>query len=158
LKTEDLTEIFYRNFPFHPTADQDRAIYILSRFLLTEKNRACFLLKGYAGTGKTSLMKALGKTARAARAKVFQMSPTGRAAKVLQTYTSRQALTIHKSIYFRQINRDGSTVFVQHDLTKSEQIERRVMPPPARFDCLTQEEPHWQRDCWTTIYQFNLSV
>ncbi|MFT4659805.1 MAG: exodeoxyribonuclease-5 [Patiriisocius sp.] len=112
LKTEELTHLLLQNLGFTPTPDQERAVYILSRFLLSDKSRCAFLLRGYAGTGKTSLMKALVLSSRAVKMKTFLMSPTGRAAKVLQMYTSKAAFTIHKSIYFRQVSKEGVARFV----------------------------------------------
>ena len=111
-KTKELTDLFLKHLPFSPTEDQERVIYILSRFLFSDKAKTTFLLRGYAGTGKTSMMKALVKTAPAFRMKTFLMSPTGRAAKVLQSYTGKMAFTIHKSIYFRKVDKEGSSQFV----------------------------------------------
>ncbi len=85
--------------PFTPNDDQQQLIQELSRFLLSKENDEMFLLKGYAGTGKTSIIGALIKTLNELKQKTFLMAPTGRAAKVFTSYSDTQAYTIHKKIY-----------------------------------------------------------
>jgi exodeoxyribonuclease V len=85
--------------PFKPTLGQEGFIYQLSEFL-TEKNVGkVFLLRGYAGTGKTSMVISVVKTLKAMNRKYALLAPTGRAAKVLAAYTKQRAFTIHKFIY-----------------------------------------------------------
>jgi exodeoxyribonuclease V len=85
--------------PFKPTTGQEGFIYRLSEFL-TEKNVGkVFLLRGYAGTGKTSMVISVVKTLKAMNRKYALLAPTGRAAKVLAAYTRQRAFTIHKFIY-----------------------------------------------------------
>ena len=90
-----------KGLPFEPTSGQSRAIIALGRFLATDKERCAFLLKGYAGTGKTSLMKSMVLTLEKSGIPYVCLAPTGRAAKVLSSYTQRSAFTIHKHIYKR---------------------------------------------------------
>ena len=71
----------------------------MARFLYDGDPRSAFLLKGYAGTGKTSLVSALIQTLPALRVNAQLLAPTGRAAKVISSYAGRQAYTIHKKIY-----------------------------------------------------------
>lgn len=87
------------NFPYDPTSEQENAIKSLSGFLSSRSNDAAFILRGYAGTGKTSLIGALVKTMDKLQQKVILMAPTGRAAKVFSTYSGHSAFTIHKKIY-----------------------------------------------------------
>lgn len=87
------------NFSYKPTFEQEKAVKKLADFLFTPKNDEIFLLKGYAGTGKTSLIGALVKTMDELQQKCVLLAPTGRAAKVFSHYASRPALTIHKKIY-----------------------------------------------------------
>ena len=96
----------------------------MSRFLFDREERSAFLLKGYAGTGKTSLVSALIGTLPQLRVNCVLLAPTGRAAKVLSNYSHRPAYTIHKKIYMtatdatgavrtvRAINRHAYTLFI----------------------------------------------
>jgi exodeoxyribonuclease-5 len=83
---------------FIPTLDQKKLIIDLSKFIL-DPNMPIFLLKGYAGTGKTSVIAALVQSLNEIRINTVLMAPTGRAAKVLASYAGFQAFTIHKKIY-----------------------------------------------------------
>ena len=86
-------------FPFRPTEDQVAATEQLAAFLLSDETRSVFLLRGYAGTGKTSLVGATVKALNELQQKNVLMAPTGRAAKVFSRYAGQHALTIHKKIY-----------------------------------------------------------
>ena len=88
-----------QNFPHTPTNEQLFALNILADFLLSANENSALLLKGYAGTGKTSLVGALVKTMSGLKQKSVLLAPTGRAAKVLSNYAGQQAFTIHKKIY-----------------------------------------------------------
>lgn len=88
-----------QKFPNQPTQQQEEAFVLLERFLLAENERDCFLLKGYAGTGKTTLISALVQVLSKFQWKSVLLAPTGRAAKVMSTYSSKKATTIHKRIY-----------------------------------------------------------
>ena len=87
------------NLGHNPTTDQDVAISALADYVVQNSNDSIFILKGYAGTGKTSLINALVKTLESAGISSVMMAPTGRAAKVLTAYSGRSAFTIHKKIY-----------------------------------------------------------
>ncbi|NQX91229.1 MAG: AAA family ATPase [Flavobacteriales bacterium] len=86
--------------PFPPTEGQDHAIHALSRFTFSLMPRCALLLKGYAGTGKTSITAAYVNALKATNVGVVLLAPTGRAAKVLSGYSKTPAFTIHKKIYF----------------------------------------------------------
>lgn len=88
-----------QNFPHKPTQDQDLALQALADFLLSTAQDGLLLLKGYAGTGKTSLIGALVKTMIELKQKTVLLAPTGRAAKVFSNYAGQKAFTIHKKIY-----------------------------------------------------------
>ena len=81
------------------TANQSEACTQLVRFLYDAAPNAAYLLRGYAGTGKTTLVSALIRSAAAMSIKTVLLAPTGRAAKVLSNYSRRKAFTIHKYIY-----------------------------------------------------------
>jgi exodeoxyribonuclease V len=89
-----------------PTNDQSEVLKSLARYI-TENNDTIFLLTGYAGTGKTSIISSLVKTLDMLRMKSFLLAPTGRAAKVLASYSGKQAYTIHKKIYRQKSSKDG---------------------------------------------------
>ncbi len=98
--SEDALTLLQRNFPFIPTADQMLLFEKLSHFLQTNhQERSVFILKGYAGTGKTTVIKALTKALRKLQYRAVLLAPTGRAAKVISQYTKRKAYTIHRQIY-----------------------------------------------------------
>lgn len=90
------------NFPYQPTLEQDFAVKSLSDYLLSTKTDEIFVLRGYAGTGKTSLVGALVKTMDQLKQKTVLLAPTGRAAKVFSAYAGHPAYTIHKRIYRQQ--------------------------------------------------------
>lgn len=94
-----LKEQIKENFSFKPTFEQDLAIQYLSEFLLSRTSDAAFILRGYAGTGKTSLVSALVRTMDRMQQKAVLLAPTGRAAKVFSAYAGHPAFTIHKKIY-----------------------------------------------------------
>ncbi len=87
------------NFIFDFTADQQSAIAKIVDFLYSRTNNQVFLLKGYAGTGKSSLIGSLVKTMTQFNQKTVLLAPTGRAAKVFSAYADQPAFTIHKKIY-----------------------------------------------------------
>jgi exodeoxyribonuclease V len=85
--------------PFQPTSQQVELIELLGHFLMSTDPEKVFLLKGYAGTGKTSVVSALVKMMHELKQKSQLLAPTGRAAKVIANYAGFSALTIHKKIY-----------------------------------------------------------
>ena len=87
------------NFSYKPTLEQEKVVKILADFLFFREMESLFLLKGYAGTGKTSLIGALVKTLDQLEQKCVLLAPTGRAAKVFAHYSGHPAYTIHKKIY-----------------------------------------------------------
>lgn len=91
-----------QNFPFEPTPEQEKALHKIVEFLFLQQADSIFLLKGYAGTGKSSLLGALVKTMTEFKQKTVLLAPTGRAAKVFSSYASHPAFTIHKKIYRQQ--------------------------------------------------------
>lgn len=94
-----LTSQIKLNFPFAPTIQQEKTIEKLADFLLEPKERRVFMLCGYAGTGKTTLISALVRTLLQLERRVVLLAPTGRAAKVFSNYSGKGAHTIHKCIY-----------------------------------------------------------
>lgn len=101
-----------REFPYDPTDCQRRLMGNLAVFLTLswKKSNAVFVLKGYAGTGKTTIVKALVNVLPGLGKRTVLMAPTGRAAKVLSGYTGLPAHTIHRKIYFARTSREGNIV------------------------------------------------
>ena len=97
--SDDLGALIRENFEHNPTKEQEKAIILLADFLLSRERDTVFLLKGYAGTGKTSLLAALVRTLGMLQQRVMLLAPTGRAAKVLSSYAGVPAYTIHRKIY-----------------------------------------------------------
>ncbi|MDT3404712.1 ATP-dependent DNA helicase [Mucilaginibacter terrae] len=88
-----------KSFPHQPSAQQQELFVRLHQFLLSNNGHECFLMRGYAGTGKTTVLGALVKALRSYGLKSVLLAPTGRAAKVITGYSGRKAFTIHKRIY-----------------------------------------------------------
>jgi len=97
--SEDFRALIRGNFVHVPTQEQDFVIDSWCRFLLGRSDDSMFLLKGYAGTGKTSLVGALVRTMKMLKQRVVLLAPTGRAAKVMGGYADTSAGTIHRHIY-----------------------------------------------------------
>jgi ATP-dependent exoDNAse (exonuclease V) alpha subunit len=110
--TSDFYKELLQKFPFEPTTKQQELLNELTNFIFDNNNRALFLLKGYAGTGKTTTISTVVNSLWKAGKKAVLLAPTGRAAKVISGYSKRQAFTIHKKIYFPKKQKNGSVDFV----------------------------------------------
>ena len=106
------------NFSYQPTFEQEIAVKSLSEFLLSTANDTVFVLRGYAGTGKTSLVGALVKAMDKLQQKSVLLAPAGRAAKVFSAYAGHPAFTIHKKIYRQQsFSNEVSNFSINDNLT-----------------------------------------
>ena len=99
--------------PFTPNEGQMELLDKLSRFITSQEARKAFILRGYAGTGKTSIMAALVQSLKQLNQRFVLLAPTGRAAKVLGRYAGYPAYTIHKYIYRQK--QLGEEVFTLND-------------------------------------------
>lgn len=99
-------------FPHEPTLKQSIALQKLASFILSDQKDSIFLLKGFAGTGKTTLVGTLVNSLWKTTMKAVLMAPTGRAAKVMSSYSNTQAFTIHRKIYIPKKQRGGGVQFV----------------------------------------------
>ncbi|MFH6604513.1 ATP-dependent RecD-like DNA helicase [Maribacter algicola] len=113
----NLTETNFYNileekFPHRPTDKQSVALQKLATFVLSKNPNDLFLLEGYAGTGKTTIVGTLVNSLWKTSKKAVLMAPTGRAAKVMSNYSNTQAFTIHRKIYFPKKQKGGAVQFV----------------------------------------------
>jgi exodeoxyribonuclease-5 len=106
---------FYREliekFPYSPTQKQTKLFHLLVDFIFDKEPDSLFLLKGYAGTGKTTSISTIVNNLSQVGMKSVLLAPTGRAAKVISLYAKRPAFTIHKKIYFPKKQSNGSVDF-----------------------------------------------
>lgn len=109
------------HFGYEPTADQSTALDVFTAFLAARQGMPAMILRGSAGTGKTSLVAAIVQTLVSLKQRVVLMAPTGRAAKVLAMNCSLPATTIHRKIYRQKkiegdfsldVNMHHNTLFV----------------------------------------------
>lgn len=123
LTGSQLAEMALRALPFNPLEGQSLAIYKMAEYIIAGMWRDVFVLNGYAGTGKTSVIAALIKALSHCKIKSVVLAPTGRAAKVAGEMAQKAASTIHRRIYHMETtsngmviklsaNRDQNTVFI----------------------------------------------
>ncbi|WP_320814834.1 ATP-dependent DNA helicase [Flavobacterium sp.] len=107
--------LFYKTlrekFPFNPTLKQDIFFQKIAEFVISNNKDEIFVLKGYAGTGKTTIISTLVNYLQKADKKYVLLAPTGRAAKVISNYSQKPAFTIHKRIYFPKKSKSGGVSF-----------------------------------------------
>jgi ATP-dependent exoDNAse (exonuclease V) alpha subunit len=99
----DKANLIAQSYPFPPTDEQLVFCREVAGFLSSEIDNRCFILRGYAGTGKTTSVAALVKALNKFKFRSVLLAPTGRAAKVMGNYTNKLALTIHKKIYRKRV-------------------------------------------------------
>lgn len=101
----------FNALPFAPNSQQSEVIDKISDFIFSTNDNELFVLKGYAGTGKTNLIAGITKALPSIKAKSVLLAPTGRAAKVLSNSSQKQANTIHKKIFQQNMSTDGNMMF-----------------------------------------------
>ena len=104
-------KLLEKDLGFPPTSKQDIALQMLSEFVVNAGDNRLFLLKGFAGTGKTTIISTLVKNLWQIRKSGVLLAPTGRAAKVISNYSGKEAFTIHKKIYFPKKTGAGGVQF-----------------------------------------------
>ena len=114
----------YKNFAHNPTQQQKNLIGELAKYIANNTDQQLFMINGYAGTGKTTIIASLVGALRELSIKCVLLAPTGRAAKVMSQYARERAYTIHKKIYRQKviggdsgiftldINRNNNTVYI----------------------------------------------
>jgi exodeoxyribonuclease-5 len=111
LKNHIREKLLY-NLQYTPTESQEKLFSKLADFIVKKDNYEIFLITGYAGTGKTTTIKTLIRTLYSFKINSILMAPTGRAAKVISSFTNKPAYTIHKKIYRQKSAKDGFGNFV----------------------------------------------
>ncbi len=111
-KTSEFYKELLKNFSFSPTLKQNQLLTHLSEFVFNDNKDVLFLLKGYAGTGKTTIISLFVNSLSKVNKTAVLLAPTGRAAKVISMYSKKLAFTIHKKIYFPKKQTNGSVDFV----------------------------------------------
>lgn len=111
MSNRNFYSILLQNFPFNPTVKQDIFLQQIAQFLTNNNNEEIFVLKGYAGTGKTTVISTIVNNLIAINLKYVLLAPTGRAAKVIANYSQKPAFTIHKKIYFPKKSSGGGVSF-----------------------------------------------
>lgn len=111
MNQQDFYNLLIQQFPFETTQGQQTLLMKLSEFILGRNSDHIFIIKGYAGTGKTTIVRSLVQSLPALNGKTVLLAPTGRAAKVLSNYTNKQAFTVHKKIYHKKPIYDGGFAF-----------------------------------------------
>ncbi|MCO4294142.1 AAA family ATPase [Solitalea sp. MAHUQ-68] len=134
--------ILEKVFPHQPTFQQQELFRDLDEFLRRRSNNSVFIVKGYAGTGKTTVVSALVKLLPMYKLKSVLLAPTGRAAKVISSYAGKEAFTIHKKIYrkrdatspvsgfARGINPHTDTIFI---VDEASMISNQQMDGPDLY-------------------------
>ena len=112
MDSSEFKKLLSQRFPFVATDSQKYWLESIVDFLYTPDKNILYLLKGYAGTGKSTLIGHLVKLLSMANYKAVLMAPTGRAAKVIANYSGKKAFTIHKQIYFTRTEKGSGVQFV----------------------------------------------
>lgn len=141
--------ILKNNFPFEPTQKQDIFFSQISEFVSNSSRHDIFILKGYAGTGKTTIISTVVNHLSKIGKKSVLLAPTGRAAKVISNYSGKTAFTIHKKIYFPNVksgnvkftlqpNKHKDTIFIvdEASMISNAPIENGMYENSSLFDDL----------------------
>lgn len=152
-------QLFTDNLGFAPTNDQSVAIDKLTDFIYSDNDFEIFLLSGFAGTGKTTLISTFVKSLSDIKIQSYLMAPTGRAAKVLSNYSKKRAHTIHRSIYFINSAGGGTPHFKLGENKRSNTIfivdEASMV---STFSGITDRNSFSQRDLLEDLLQFVYSA
>ena len=112
MHSQEFYSLVKENFPFEPTLKQDIVLQQLSEFIFDTSPNSIYVLKGFAGTGKTTIIGTVVSNLWKAKKSAVLLAPTGRAAKVISNYSGNEAFTIHKKIYTARYSKNGSVSFV----------------------------------------------
>ncbi|ALJ03959.1 ATP-dependent endonuclease [Pseudalgibacter alginicilyticus] len=112
MTSSEFYSLIKQQFPFQPTLKQNIVLQQISEFIFSKTPNSLYVLKGYAGTGKTTIVGTIVTNLWKAKKSAVLMAPTGRAAKVISNYSKKEAFTIHKKIYFPKKDKGGGVSFV----------------------------------------------
>ena len=112
MTASEFYSLLTEHFPFKPTLKQEVVLKELSEFILDSSPNALYVLRGYAGTGKTTIVSTMVTNLWKIKKSAVLLAPTGRAAKVISNYSHKEAFTIHKKIYFPKKSKNGGITFV----------------------------------------------
>lgn len=112
MNTGIFLKVLLEQFPHTPTTTQEAVLGQLADFIFSKEKNEVFMLKGFAGTGKTTIIGTLVNQLWQTKRKSVLLAPTGRAAKVISNYSGRGAHTIHRHIYFPKRDKSGGMKFV----------------------------------------------
>ena len=115
---ENLSEIIKNSLRDNLNKNQELALDYIISFIENKKNNNIFLLKGYAGTGKTFIISNIVKNLWKVKKSVVLLAPTGRSAKVISSYCNKEAYTVHKEIFYTKNNFSGSLEASNNKQTK----------------------------------------
>ncbi|MNJ85416.1 ATP-dependent RecD-like DNA helicase [compost metagenome] len=153
---EECYRLILSFFGHKPNEEQDVLIRHLAEFTFEKENPSCFILKGYAGTGKTSILGAYIQALNVMKRRTVLMAPTGRAAKVLSLRSKMPATTIHKRIYFTGAGPDGS-VKLQLVPNKSKNTIFIIDEASMIGDYSLQSDGSVSRNLLEDVFQYALS-
>lgn len=160
MNAESLEQECYRLilsfFGHQPNEEQELLIRHLAHFTFDRENPSCFILKGYAGTGKTSILGAYIQALNVLKRRTVLMAPTGRAAKVLSLRSKMPATTIHKRIYFTASGPDGG-VKLQLAPNKSKNVVFIIDEASMIGDYSLQSDGSVSRNLLEDVFQYTLS-
>ncbi len=111
MSSQKFYSVLHNKFPFQPTVKQDIFFQKIAEFVTNSNKNEIFVLKGYAGTGKTTVISTIVNNLIEVNKKYVLLAPTGRAAKVIANYSNKPAFTIHKKIYFPKKSSGGGVNF-----------------------------------------------
>lgn len=119
MTSQDFYQLLIESFPHKATLNQEIALHKLAEFVVDKPSDTVFILKGYAGTGKTTIIGTLVKNLLKKFQSAVLLAPTGRAAKVMSNYSGREASTIHRLIYYPKVGRSGLEFTLKKNKSKN---------------------------------------
>lgn len=112
MNSSEFFTLIKNDFPFQPTTKQSIVLQQLADYIFDTSPNLLYVLKGFAGTGKTTIIGTIVTNLWKAKKSAVLMAPTGRAAKVIANYSGKEAFTIHKKIYTARYSKSGKVSFV----------------------------------------------
>lgn len=155
MQPQEFYQILLDTFPHQPTIKQQKALQMLALYCCKSAPDEVFLLKGYAGTGKTSIMATLVGQLWKLKKSAYLLAPTGRAAKVLGNYAGKQAHTIHRKIYTPRKKKGGGISFVKRPNKHRNTlfiVDEASMIPDMQLNTTSKEHSSLLEDLMQYVY------